>query len=134
LGSVADELYPYVSLDNIMDSITLHSSMMFADLAQSLCWNNTPTNTGRFVAVSGDGKTAAVKPGAEAAQGWPGQATVISKREFRHMELHSWIICIDEVSLPVCSDSAGAVVTIPPPAWRVAPNACCNTPGACCNV
>ena len=35
----SDDVWAYASLDNVMDSITLHSSSMFIDLAQSLRWN-----------------------------------------------------------------------------------------------
>ena len=39
-----------MSLDNIMDSITLHSSNMFVDLAHSLRWN--PAKACKLVQVS----------------------------------------------------------------------------------
>lgn len=61
----ADEVWPYLSLDNIMDSITLHSSNMFIDLAHSLRWN--PARASRNCALSADGHSVTMRlPGAAA--------------------------------------------------------------------
>ena len=57
----ADEVWAYVSLDNVMDSITLHSSSMFIDLAQSLRWN--PAKSCRAALLSQDGQTACLRWG-----------------------------------------------------------------------
>ena len=58
-SSLADEVWAYVSLDNVMDSITLHSSSMFIDLAQSLRWN--PAKSCRAALLSQDGQTACLR-------------------------------------------------------------------------
>ena len=52
-SSRADEVWPYISLDNIMDSITLHSSTMFLDLVLSLRWD--AKKACRMISVGDDG-------------------------------------------------------------------------------
>lgn len=90
-----DEVWPYVSLDNVMDSITLHSSSMFIDLAQSLRWN--PSKACRAALVSQDGQSVTLKPlpGGEEATG---QATVMGVREYSRTEVHTWIVRFEQPS------------------------------------
>ncbi len=74
-----EEVWPYVSLDNIMDSVTLHSSSMFVDLVQSLRWN--PSKACRLVALAADGTCAQLRPmGGEETFG---QGTVLGLREYQ---------------------------------------------------
>jgi hypothetical protein len=90
----ADEVWPYVSLDNIMDSITLHSSSMFVDLAHSLRWN--PARASKHALLSADGQSATLRPVVSPATGaleeTSGQATVMGLREYGRTEVHSWIV------------------------------------------
>ncbi len=81
---LADEVWPYISLDNVMDSITLHSSNMFIDLAQSLRWN--PAKACKLSQLSQDGQLVSLKalPGGEEATG---QATVLGMREYNRTEV-----------------------------------------------
>jgi len=60
--SLAEEVWPYISLDNIMDSITLHSSSMFADLLQSLRWSADAVSA--HVMLAPDGEYAQLRGGA----------------------------------------------------------------------
>jgi SPRY domain len=101
--AVTEELWPYVSLDNIMDSITLHSSNMFADLAHSLRWNGVRSN--KWVAISPDGKTASLKNSATSeSPAYSGQASILGLREYSRTEVHSWVLKIEQVRIiiPAC--------------------------------
>jgi hypothetical protein len=73
-----------VSLDNIMDSITLHSSAMFLDLALSLRWN--PARASSWVCVSPEGTTATLRA-PSGYDGFLGQATVLGVREYAKTEV-----------------------------------------------
>ena len=72
-----------------MDSITLHSSSMFIDLAQSLRWN--PAKSSRAALLSHDGQCASLRAQPLAAGGSGeescGQATVIGMREYNRTEV-----------------------------------------------
>ena len=83
-------MWAYVSLDNVMDSITLHSSSMFIDLAQSLRWN--PAKSSRAALLSHDGQCASLRAQPLAAGGEEscGQATVIGMREYNRTEVWGW--------------------------------------------
>jgi len=83
-----EELWPYVSLDNILDSVTLHSSHMFVDLAHSLRWD--PARASRWVEVEEGGAAARLAP--HAATSFLGQATALGVREYGRNEVHSWIV------------------------------------------
>jgi hypothetical protein len=82
-----------VSLDNIMDSITLHSSSMFLDLAQSLKWNSARASP--WISVSADGTSSALRPAA-ALDPFLGQATVLGLREYAKTEVHSWVVRLEQ--------------------------------------
>ncbi|KAF8073005.1 E3 ubiquitin-protein ligase TOM1-like [Scenedesmus sp. PABB004] len=84
-----EEVWPYVSLDNIMDSITLHSSNMFLDLAHSLKWNGAKCC--QWIQISEEGTTASLKPHAQ-FDSFLGQATVLGLREYSRTEVHSWVV------------------------------------------
>lgn len=104
-----EEVWPYVSLDNIMDSITLHSSHMFADLAQSLKWN--PGKCSRFISLQAEGATAALRAEGQ-TNPFLGQATVLGVREYVRQEVHSWKIRLEQ---PVGSAPANFLVGVAPP-------------------
>lgn len=93
----AEEVWPYVSLDNIMDSITLHSSNMFLDLAHSLKWNGQKCC--QWIQISEDGTTASLKPHAQ-FDSFLGQATVLGLREYSRTEVHSWVVRLEQVGCP----------------------------------
>jgi hypothetical protein len=81
-----------VSLDNIMDSITLHSSSMFLDLALSLKWN--AQRASGWISVSHDGTSAGLRaPGNY--DSFTGQATVLGVREYAKTEVHSWVVRLE---------------------------------------
>jgi hypothetical protein len=88
-------VWPYVSLDNIMDSITLHSSSMFLDLALSLKWNVLRASP--WANVSADGSTVTLKPAA-ALDSFLGQATVLGLREYAKTEVHSWVVRLEQLA------------------------------------
>ncbi|WIA09202.1 hypothetical protein OEZ85_008612 [Tetradesmus obliquus] len=88
-----EEVWPYVSLDNIMDSITLHSSNMFLDLAHSLKWNGQKCC--QWIQISEDGTTASLKPHAQ-FDSFLGQATVLGLREYSRTEVHSWVVRLEQ--------------------------------------
>lgn len=88
-----EEVWPYVSLDNIMDSITLHSSNMFVDLAHSLRWN--PNKCSKWLQHVCDGQTVNLKATAE-AEAFLGQATVLGLREYNRTEVHSWVVRFEQ--------------------------------------
>ncbi len=94
----SDEVWAYVSLDNVMDSITLHSSSMFTDLAQSLRWN--PAKSCRMALLTQDGQCATLRSGAAAAdpkgEEVTGQATVVGLREYNRTEVHTWIVRFEQ--------------------------------------
>lgn len=94
LSLIAEEVWPYVSLDNIMDSITLHSSNMFLDLAHSLKWNGQKCC--QWIQISEDGTTASLKPHAQ-FDSFLGQATVLGLREYSRTEVHSWVVRLEQV-------------------------------------
>jgi protein-L-isoaspartate O-methyltransferase len=77
-----------------MDSITLHSSSMFMDLAQSLKWN--PLTASPWIGISPDGSSATIKP-AGAVESFLGQATVLGLREYSKTEVHSWVVRLEQV-------------------------------------
>ena len=83
-----------MSLDNIMDSITLHSSNMFLDLAHSLKWN--VAKCCQWIQISEDGTTASLKPHAQ-FDSFLGQATVLGLREYSRTEVHSWVVRLEQV-------------------------------------
>lgn len=83
-----------MSLDNIMDSITLHSSNMFLDLAHSLKWNSQKCC--QWIQISEDGITASLKPHAQ-FDSFLGQATVLGLREYSRTEVHSWVVRLEQV-------------------------------------
>ena len=104
----AEEVWPYVSLDNIMDSITLHSSNMFVDLAHSLRWN--PAKACKMISMSPDGQTASLRAvAAPHGEETLGQATVLGLREYNKTEVHSWIVRFEQAS------SANLLVGVAPP-------------------
>lgn len=90
----AEEVWPYVSLDNIMDSITLHSSNMFLDLAHSLKWN--ASKCCQWIQICEEGTTASLKPHAQ-FDSFLGQATVLGLREYSRTEVHSWVVRLEQV-------------------------------------
>ena len=104
----ADEVWPYVSLDNIMDSITLHSSSMFLDLAQSLKWNSLKASP--WVNIGADGTAATLKPAA-ALDSFLGQATVLGLREYSKTEVHSWVVRLEQ---PADTPPANFLVGVAP--------------------
>eukprot|EP00798_Chlamydomonas_sp_ICE-L_P005097 gene5097-34897_t len=106
-----EEVWPYVSLDNIMDSITLHSSNMFVDLVLSLRWN--PEKACKMVEISKDGQSASLTPGKKSLEEAIGQATVLGLREHNKTEVHSWIV---RFSQPVDLPPANFLVGVAPPA------------------
>lgn len=77
-----------------MDSVTLHSSHMFLDLAHSLKWN--PGRCCRWAEVAEDGVLARLRPHA-GASGFLGQATVLGIREYSRTEAHSWVVRLEQV-------------------------------------
>ncbi len=89
-----EEVWPYVSLDNIMDSITLHSSSMFSDLAHSLRWNTAKAS--KYTQISADGLVASLKPSAD-MDAFLGQATMLGLREYNRNETHSWVIRLEQL-------------------------------------
>jgi len=89
-----DEVWPYVSLDNIMDSITLHSSSMFLDLAASLKWN--PIKSSTWASINAEGTAATLKPTAT-VDPFLGQATVLGLREYAKTEAHSWVVRMEQL-------------------------------------
>lgn len=92
----SEEVWPYVSLDNIMDSITLHSSNMFLDLANSLKWNGSKCS--QYMSITQDGSCASLKPHAQ-FDAFLGQATVLGLREYSRTEVHSWVVRLEQVGL-----------------------------------
>jgi hypothetical protein len=76
-----------VSLDNIMDSITLHSSAMFLDLAASLKWNAARASP--WVSITQDGAAASLRP-MGVLDPFMGQATVLGVREYSKTEVGAW--------------------------------------------
>ncbi len=105
-----EEVWPYISLDNIMDSITLHSSAMFSDLAHSLRWNTATAS--RHTAISADGLVASLKPGAD-AEPFLSQATMLGLREYNRNETHSWVVRLEQLD---ASPPANFLVGVAPPA------------------
>lgn len=81
-------------MDNIMDSITLHSSNMFLDLAHSLKWNGAKCC--QWIQICEDGTTASLKPHAQ-FDSFLGQATVLGLREYSRTEVHSWVVRLEQV-------------------------------------
>ncbi len=77
-----------------MDSITLHSSNMFMDLAHSLKWNAAKCSP--YIVISGDGASAGLKPAAQ-FDAFLGQATVLGLREYNRTEVHSWVVRLEQV-------------------------------------
>ncbi|GLI63892.1 hypothetical protein VaNZ11_007009 [Volvox africanus] len=114
-----DEVWPYVSLDNIMDSITLHSSSMFVDLAHSLRWN--PQKASKHALLSVDGQSCTLRPVVSPATGaveeTSGQATVMGLREYCKTEVHSWIVRLEQ-QLP-CQHPANFLVGVAPPTMEL---------------
>ncbi|KAG2432997.1 hypothetical protein HXX76_008725 [Chlamydomonas incerta] len=114
-----DEVWPYVSLDNIMDSITLHSSSMFVDLAHSLRWN--PQKASKHALLSADGQSCTLRPVISPATGaveeTSGQATVMGLREYCKTEVHSWIVRLEQ-QLP-CQQPANFLVGVAPPTMEL---------------
>jgi hypothetical protein len=94
LSALAEEVWPYVSLDNIMDSITLHSSNMFVDLLHSLRWN--PAKTCKMVTLAENGAFAQLRTtnGEETS----GQGTVLGLREYSKTEVHSWTVRFEQTA------------------------------------
>jgi hypothetical protein len=70
-----------------MDSITLHSSSMFIDLAQSLRWN--PAKSSRGAVLTQEGQCASLRPVVLAGgrEESTGQATVLGLREYSRTEV-----------------------------------------------
>lgn len=97
-----------MSLDNIMDSITLHSSSMFLDLAQSLKWNGAKASP--WVSIGADGAAATLKPAA-ALDSFLGQATVLGLREYSKTEVHSWVVRLEQ---PADTPPANFLVGVAP--------------------
>lgn len=97
-----------MSLDNIMDSITLHSSGMFADLLHSLRWN--PAKACKMVSLAENSSQAQLRAinGDETS----GQGTVLGLREYSKNEVHSWTVRFEQsASLP----PANFLVGVAPP-------------------
>ncbi|GFH08322.1 uncharacterized protein HaLaN_03266, partial [Haematococcus lacustris] len=103
-----EEVWPYISLDNIMDSITLHSSSMYLDLVQSLHWN--PDRACRLLAVCEDGKTAQLR--ALGREEISGQGTVLGMREYSKAETYSWVVLLEQ---PHAQQPANFLVGVAPP-------------------
>ncbi|KAJ9531877.1 hypothetical protein QJQ45_022018 [Haematococcus lacustris] len=103
-----EEVWPYISLDNIMDSITLHSSSMYLDLVQSLRWN--PDRACRLLAVCEDGKTAQLR--ALGREEISGQGTVLGMREYSKAETYSWVVLLEQ---PHAQQPANFLVGVAPP-------------------
>lgn len=108
-----EEIWPYVSLDNVMDSLTLHSSSMFIDLAQSLRWNQA--RVGKQACLSVEGEKASLRgPSSEHPHGSShevtGQATVLGLREYKRQEAHTWIVRFHQ---PPPSSSQGSYLVHP---------------------
>jgi hypothetical protein len=83
-----------VSLDNIMDSITLHSSNMFLDLAHSLKWSTAKCSPA--MKITADGSSVALR-GPEEYADYQGQGTVLGLREYTRTEVHSWVVRLEQV-------------------------------------
>ncbi|KAF5841624.1 hypothetical protein DUNSADRAFT_12080 [Dunaliella salina] len=107
-----EEVWPYISLDNIMDSITLHSSSMFADLLQSLRWSADAASP--HVLLPPDGAHAQLRGGPNGEE-VSGQGTVLGMREMSTAEVHSWVVRFEQPSLRLQPGPANFLVGVAPP-------------------
>ena len=78
-----------------MDSITLHSSNMFMDLAHSLKWNGSKCSSA--MKINADGAQVTLKAPDEYPE-YSGQGTVLGLREYNRTEVHSWVVRLEQVS------------------------------------
>ena len=109
-------MWPYLTLDNVMDSVTLHSSQMFADLALSLRWSPEALSPG--MALSPEGTCARLLPlgpGEEDVGGSGGQGTAMGVRDFAAPEVHHWLVRMEQRSLAAGGTPANFLVGVAPP-------------------
>lgn len=77
-----------------MDSVTLHSSHMFLDLAHSLKWDSAKAS--RWIDVLEEGGVVRLKSHASTGS-FLGQASVLGIREYARTEAHSWVVRLEQV-------------------------------------